>query len=464
MFAGRTTGRFARVAILLALALQASASGQVSIRLDGVPDRLSFPFPDGVNQVLTVTATGGEVTSMWLAPSAKDTAPSRRTMLTKVAEGEYQVNLAGLEVYDLLNPHGPDGEFRIFAETPEGKIARSISVRYTMAVLPGRLDFHWDEAKLTIYQRTSRKLPGIDGSLRVFLGDITGGQVAVSVSGPHGKSLIDGESMQQGDTLALPLPEQEYVLRLDKLVNLLFGEDYGVFSIMPSHAWEGERIDHLLQIVSTSGLTFIRNDYELPAEQFAAHLRQKYEFYGPRNASVTDFIEKVATRSSTTGRPYRVKLPSGDTVDAPTWLKEKAANALKEPKQGAAAEPRRNEGTRSKRECRLDSEGFARLLDRVETSGVTLAFGTRKMDTAVEYADFINGLADLERLHCRQGEVPCFDQFVEAHVVFLEARGETCQVRLPDGQSVLAAPWFREQVNQAAAGTEAGKDATRNPG
>ena len=65
----------------------------------------------------------------------------------------------------------------------------------------------------------------------------------------------------------------------------------------------------------------------------ATHLRGKHEYYGPRDASLTDFIENVATRSSTTGQRYRVKLPSGDVVAADEWLRGQAAKLVGKPKE-----------------------------------------------------------------------------------------------------------------------------------
>jgi len=119
---------------------QGLAVGQISIRLTGVPDRLTFPLPEGVNLVLTATIKGGEARSVWLAPNATSSS-SRRVMLTKVDDGEYRINLAGREVHDLLKPHGADGEFRIFAKTADGTTIQSISVAYTMRVVPERWVF-----------------------------------------------------------------------------------------------------------------------------------------------------------------------------------------------------------------------------------------------------------------------------------------------------------------------------------
>ena len=321
----------------LLLTLPANAQAQISIRLNGVPERLSYPLPGGSNLILTATIKGGQMKSTWLAI----TEDSGRVMLAKVDESEYAINLGAQEVYDLLKAGGTDGQFRLYAQAMDGTTVRSLAVRYTMHVVPerlhspavpARLDFPFDEAKMTIYQRASKKLPGAVGALRIHLGDITAGQVLVSINGPRGELVVDTMPMQEGDILSLRLVEQDYVLRLDKLVNFLIGDDYGVFTLMPLHQLEAQRIDDLLRVIEKAEATFIRNDVDLSGEEFATHLRAKHTYLGPRKTSLTDFIENVASRSSTTGQSYRVKLPSGDIVDADAWLREQAAKLVKEPR------------------------------------------------------------------------------------------------------------------------------------
>lgn len=322
-----THSRLVGVAVALSSILPTVAFAQMSISLDGVPDRLRFPLPEGTNQVLTATIKGGQVKTAWLAVQDSH-ASSRRVVLAKIGEFEYAVNLGAQEVYSVLRTKKVGGQFRIFAEAVDGTIAQSLAVRYTMFVLPESLDFPCDEARMTIYQRTSKWLPGADGALRVQLGDITAGQVAVTIHGPRSELFVETMSMRNGDTLSLPLADQDYVLRLDKLVNLLIGQDYGVFSLIPVCLIEVERIDALLRLIESAGATFIRNDQELSNEAFAALLRAKHQHYGRGNVSVTDFIDQVATRSSTTGKRYRVKLPDGDVLDADTWLRQQAANIV----------------------------------------------------------------------------------------------------------------------------------------
>ena len=326
----RITQPLAGLIAVLPLVLQAAASAQVSIRLDGVPEQLRMPLPDGANQVLSATIVGGQIKAVWLAM----TAPSaRRVLLAKVDEHEYAINLGARELHDLLKGYGPNGQFRIFAEAEDGTIVSSLAVRYTLHVVPERLDFPFDEVKLTIHQRASKKIPGSNGALKIHFGDITAGHVAVAVYGPKGEMVVDTKTMAEGDTLSLHLVEQDYVLRLDKLVNYLIGTDYGVVTLMPLHEFERNKIDDLLRAIERTDATFVRNEKEMSGKGFATHLRAKHAHYGPRNASLRTFIETVATRSSTTGEPYRVNLPGGEIVDASTWLQQQAMKFVSEPEE-----------------------------------------------------------------------------------------------------------------------------------
>jgi hypothetical protein len=317
-----TVGRTDRLST--ATASSSMPSQVVSIRLDNVSDGLSFPPPAGANRVLTATIQGGAVESVWVATNA--TSPAR-VPLTKVDKGEYEVNLYGQEVCDLLGSHPSDGEFRVFAKTANGEIVQSVAVCYSMRVPPKRLDFPWDRATVTIYQRCSRGLPGSHGNLMLHIGDITAGQVLVSVYGETHEPLIDMVSLRQGDTVRLPLAEEEYVLVLDRLVNVLIGRDYAVFSLVSPDAWQREEIDRLLTVIQESDLTFIRAGQEMTGAAFAAHLRQKLAVAKRDVLSVDQFIDQVASRSSTSGGAYQVRLAGGDIVDAAGWLREQVAHA-----------------------------------------------------------------------------------------------------------------------------------------
>lgn len=318
----RTSRGFICCAVLFHAVAAGSVLGQVSIELGNVPERLVLPAPDGVNQVLDVSIAGGPATSVWLAPMRDGQASSPRLMLTMIGTGRYRINLAGREVYDYLKQFEAGGQFRVFAETDGNEVARSIAVRYSIGPARGRLFSRWDDFRVPIYQRTRVKLPSRHGTLRVQLDDITRGQVLVSVSGVGGTVIASHTSMKEGDELPLSVGGEDYILRLDKLVNLLIGNDYGVFSFMPIDRRDARKIEDLLEIIAASDVMFIRDERELAGKAFAAHLRQKRQHFRPRDDTLAEFIDSVASRSLTSGEPYGVKLSTGETIAAADWLNQ----------------------------------------------------------------------------------------------------------------------------------------------
>lgn len=77
-------------------------------------------------------------------------------------------------------------------------------------------------------------------------------------------------------------------------------------------------VDYLLTEIGRSGCVFIRNGKEYDPEKAEAHLRMKFE-RGRRYASTTElFIERLASKSSMSKKPYfihcdgKARVPSGD--------------------------------------------------------------------------------------------------------------------------------------------------------
>lgn len=91
----------------------------------------------------------------------------------------------------------------------------------------------------------------------------------------------------------------------------------------PDDATRAE-IAHLLQHLESSGCQFQRNGSWFAPTRAAAHLNQKYEYLLKKGlvTSAETFIERAATQSSASGKPYSVKC--GDTAAVPSaaWLKE----------------------------------------------------------------------------------------------------------------------------------------------
>jgi hypothetical protein len=68
---------------------------------------------------------------------------------------------------------------------------------------------------------------------------------------------------------------------------------------------------------------FQRNGRWYDGARAAAHLRRKYDYVRGRGGvdSAEAFIELAASRSSLTGRPYRVRCGDADAMDSGDWFR-----------------------------------------------------------------------------------------------------------------------------------------------
>lgn len=81
-----------------------------------------------------------------------------------------------------------------------------------------------------------------------------------------------------------------------------------------------KEIDHLLDYIKKSNVTFIRNGDEHNAEEAAKHIQSKFERFKKKINSAEDFIEKCATKSELSGKPYEIKLTDGTKMETSKWL------------------------------------------------------------------------------------------------------------------------------------------------
>ena len=88
---------------------------------------------------------------------------------------------------------------------------------------------------------------------------------------------------------------------------------------------EQERSAALLDAVGRSGARFVREGREYSAAAGRRHLERKLRHAGDRVSTAEQFIEGIASRSSTTGRPYIVKFPSGNQMETGPWLRQRLA-------------------------------------------------------------------------------------------------------------------------------------------
>jgi hypothetical protein len=82
-------------------------------------------------------------------------------------------------------------------------------------------------------------------------------------------------------------------------------------------------IEYLLQYIETSGCAFYRNGTWYDGAQARAHLRTKYDYLAKRQhiATAEDFIDKAATKSSMTGKPYKIRCADNIEVESGPWLR-----------------------------------------------------------------------------------------------------------------------------------------------
>ena len=81
-------------------------------------------------------------------------------------------------------------------------------------------------------------------------------------------------------------------------------------------------IGQLFTTLERSGCQFQRNGSWHDAAAASAHLRRKYDYLQKKGAvtSTERFIELAASKSSITGRPYRVRCAGAPTVESRTWF------------------------------------------------------------------------------------------------------------------------------------------------
>jgi hypothetical protein len=107
----------------------------------------------------------------------------------------------------------------------------------------------------------------------------------------------------------------------------------------PDAEAEKKKIESLIKHVEgLKDAKFIRNDTEYDPKTAATFLRRKWSSAGADVKTAVDFIEKLATKSSTTGKPYKIKFKDGKEHPSGDYLKAHLEK-LKEPseKQPAGA-------------------------------------------------------------------------------------------------------------------------------
>jgi Family of unknown function (DUF5329) len=84
---------------------------------------------------------------------------------------------------------------------------------------------------------------------------------------------------------------------------------------------EQARIDRLIEYIeSRSDLMFIRNGTDYSCKDAAKFMRRKLRAMGEHVTTAQQFIDEIASKSSTTGQPYLIRYPDGKTMTAARFL------------------------------------------------------------------------------------------------------------------------------------------------
>ncbi|MCL2830286.1 MAG: DUF5329 domain-containing protein [Betaproteobacteria bacterium] len=82
-------------------------------------------------------------------------------------------------------------------------------------------------------------------------------------------------------------------------------------------------VDYLFSWLKNSGCQFNRNGKWYSAEEAVSHLDRKLQYLLDKNmlSSTEDFIDKAATGSSMSGKPYLVKCGNEAPVQSESWFR-----------------------------------------------------------------------------------------------------------------------------------------------
>lgn len=89
---------------------------------------------------------------------------------------------------------------------------------------------------------------------------------------------------------------------------------------------DSDKIETLITaLTNLKDATFIRNGESHDVSEAIAHMRRKWEWKKDEIATVDDFIRVAASKSSTTGKPYRIRFADGREIDSAEWFRARLA-------------------------------------------------------------------------------------------------------------------------------------------
>ncbi len=181
---------------------------------------------------------------------------------------------------------------------------------------------------------------------------------------------------------------------------------------------ERDKIERLIDaIAALENATFVRNEKEHSAREAADHLRRKLRRAGDRITTARQFIERIASRSSTSGEVYRIRFSGGREVESGEFLLTELRKLEEGGTGGAAGNPTAPEGNRRDpraieiRDAVLDAMGGRKAWD--DTRYISWRFFGRRLhvwdkwtgDIRVEFSgDDGKRVAVSANLHTKAGK------------------------------------------------------------
>ncbi len=106
------------------------------------------------------------------------------------------------------------------------------------------------------------------------------------------------------------------------LLPLALLTSYAANAVQPASCTSLENtVEYLMDQVTGSQLTFVRNGKPHKGPEAAEHMRKKYDHFRKDIHTPEDFIRLAATKSLLSGKPYTVVTTEGEEVPTADWLR-----------------------------------------------------------------------------------------------------------------------------------------------
>ena len=184
-------------------------------------------------------------------------------------------------------------------------------------------------AHLVVMQRQTAALPDSNGWMRVRVGDVTAGQVLVSMADAEGKIFKRSRSMMDKDAIMFALGEEEYALVLKRIVNRLVGSDHVTFEIVDKEHYRPDVIAALMRRVAADSGIYVRDGVDYSMTHFHDLLRAQVAGYRGKRPSPEKFLEDVV-KSGRFGEESHIKRGDGTTVTPKEWLTAELARVRRD--------------------------------------------------------------------------------------------------------------------------------------